>query len=157
MQRSLVLFWPIKMQGCNWNNWSSPVRKQQSWDQFNKTFTSVIYKCSCCFRVLSQGPMISYSAPEAREGAHSGGRVGGTLGTRLIARLVLASLKVSGQVFLASLCLTAFRFCYVTKMHWPRRPRKTPYRDKAMGDYTGHSHIILHAANSERLIYLQTY
>ena len=145
------------MQGCNWNNWSSPVRKQQSWDQFNKTFTSVIYKCSCCFRVLSQGPMISYSAPEAREGAHSGGRVGGTLGTRLIARLVLASLKVSGQVFLASLCLTAFRFCYVTKMHWPRRPRKTPYRDKAMGDYTGHSHIILQAANSERLTYLQTY
>ena len=68
MQRSLVLFWPIKMQGCNWNNWSSPVRKQQSWDQFNKTFTSVIYKCSCCFRVLSQGPMISYSAPRGERG-----------------------------------------------------------------------------------------
>lgn len=37
------------------------------------------------------------------------------------------------------------------------RPGKTPYRDKAIGDYTGHSHIILQAANSERLIYLQTY
>lgn len=36
------------------------------------------------------------------------------------------------------------------------RPGKTPYRDKAIGDYTGHSHIILQAANSERLIYLQT-
>lgn len=37
------------------------------------------------------------------------------------------------------------------------RPGKTPYTDKAIGDYTGHSHIILQAANSERLVYLQTY
>ena len=111
------------MQGCNRNNRSSPVRMQKSLGQLNKTFTSLIYKCSYCFRVRSQGPLISYSAPGAREAAHSsGGRVRGTQGTRLIARLVLAALKVSGQVFLASLCLSAVRFCYVTKMHWPRGP-----------------------------------
>ena len=65
---------------------------QKSLGQLNKTFTSLIYKCSYGFRVRSQGPLISYSAPGAREGAHSsGGRVRGTQGTRLIARLVLAS------------------------------------------------------------------
>ena len=57
-------------------------------------------------------------------------QVYGALSAKSLALIIARSRWVSGHLVQASFQSPAIRLGYVTKMHWPRRPGKTPYRTR---------------------------